>query len=205
MENQTKDAVETVRNYQGNGHNVEVLPTDQPNGDRLSTLAELARALGPEIASLVEMPEGDQLTVSNVVFYDRSAPVAPDPGAITLAIGFPLVGEHLPTLFAELKTAGFAALVYKSHGATDVELREAARSAGIALFRAADEVPWANSRKSSVPPRCRGGTRECRWRTSGPAICSSSRMLSRPWRAAPSPWSIPTRTCSPIPPCPGSP
>jgi hypothetical protein len=144
MENQTKDAVETVRNYQEHGRNTTVLPADRPTGDgnRLSTLAELARALGPEIASLVEMPSGDQQTVSNVVFYDRSAPVAPAPGAISLAIGLQLAGENLPTLFAELKAAGYAALVYKSHGAPDAQLRQAARSAGIALFRAADVVPW---------------------------------------------------------------
>jgi DNA-binding PucR family transcriptional regulator len=144
MENQTKDAVETVKNYQENGRIAVVLPGDPPNGDgnRLSTLAELARVLGPEIASLVEMPEGDQLTMSKVVFYDRSAPMAPAPGAITLAIGVPLVGEHLSALFAELKTAGYVALVYKSHGASDAQLRQAARSAGIALFRAADVVPW---------------------------------------------------------------
>ncbi|GAB3042681.1 helix-turn-helix domain-containing protein [Parafrigoribacterium mesophilum] len=144
MENQTKDAVETVKNYQVHDDDA-VIPGASPSsndGYRLSTLTELADALGPGIASLVEVSGGDRQTVSSVVFYDRSAPLASAPGAIALAIGLPLTGESLSTRLEELKQAGYAALVYKTHGAPDAQLRQAARSAGIALFRAVDVVPW---------------------------------------------------------------
>ncbi|MEO6944188.1 MAG: helix-turn-helix domain-containing protein [Lacisediminihabitans sp.] len=108
----------------------------------LPTLAELSQGIGMAVASLVESPAGEQQTVSGAVLYDRSEPVARFPGAVALAIGIPLSGERLPALFSELREAGYVALVYKAHGAADAELRQAARSAGIALLRASDSVPW---------------------------------------------------------------
>lgn len=111
-------------------------------GYHLPTLAELSRSLGSEIATLVENPAGDRQTVSGCALYDRFARPPRFPGAIALAIGISLAGEHLLTRLQELREAGYVALVYKSHGASDVDLRDAARSIGIALFCASDSVPW---------------------------------------------------------------
>jgi hypothetical protein len=111
------------------------------DGYHLPTVDELSRSIGPEIASLVESP-GDRQTISGFVLYDRFARLARVHGAIALAIGMSLAEEHLPARLQELKEAGYVALVYKSHGASDANLRHAARSIGIALFRASDSVPW---------------------------------------------------------------
>ena len=112
------------------------------DGYHLPTLDELSRSIGPEIASLVENSTADRQTVSGSVLYDRFARPAPLHGAIALAIGMSLADEHLPAQLQELREAGYVALVYKSHGASDADLRHAARSVGIALFRASDSVPW---------------------------------------------------------------
>lgn len=109
---------------------------------RLPTVRELSRSIGPEIATLVENPTDDRQTVSGSVLFDRFARPARLHGAIALAIGMSPVDEHLPTRLKELSEAGHVALVYKSHGKSDANLRYAARSAGIALFRASDSVPW---------------------------------------------------------------
>ncbi len=108
----------------------------------LPTLADLSRSIGSEIAGLVESPDGDGQTVSGSALYDRLASPPHFPGAIALAIGIALAGEHLHSQLQELREAGYVAMVYKSHGASDGSLRHAARSVGIALFRASDSVPW---------------------------------------------------------------
>jgi hypothetical protein len=116
--------------------------TTLDDGHHLPTLDELSRSIGPEIASLVENSTSDRQTVSGSVLYDRFARPAPLHGAIALAIGLSPADEHLPARLQELREAGYVALVYKSHGASDADLRHAARSIGIALFRASDSVPW---------------------------------------------------------------
>ena len=144
MDNQTKDAGSDRDEVPRLGKGVTAMSAKKTSNDdyHLPTLAELSHAIGSEVASLVETPAGEQQTVSGAVLYDRSERVAPFPGAVALAIGIPLTGEQLPVLFAELKDAGYIALVYKAHGAADAELRQAARSAGVALLRASDSVPW---------------------------------------------------------------
>jgi sugar diacid utilization regulator len=116
--------------------------TDPKGGYHLPTLAEVSQVIGPEIASLVETPNGEQQTVAGAVLYDRAAHLPRFPGAIALAIGIPLAGEHLPAQFDALSESGYVGLVYKTYGAPDVDLRRAARSAGVALLRASDSVPW---------------------------------------------------------------
>jgi hypothetical protein len=129
--------------YQPSGIGSATMPDDVPNsGYHLPTLSELSRSIGPEIASLVDNPAGDQQTVSGFVLYDRFAQPVRLPGAIALAIGMSLADEHLPARLQELREAGYVALVYKSHGVSDEDLRKAARAIGIALFRASDSVPW---------------------------------------------------------------
>ena len=109
---------------------------------RLPTLAEVARSIGAEIASLVETPSGDEHVVSGSAIYDPSAPPSPFPGAIALGIGLATSGGQVEAQLAALKSAGYAALVYKPHGEPDDQLRSEARTAGLALFRASDAVPW---------------------------------------------------------------
>jgi hypothetical protein len=130
--------------YQSSGSDSVTAPgeTTPSGGYQLPTLAELSRSIGSEIVGLVENSAGDRQTVSGSVLYDRFARPARLHGAIALAIGMSLAEEHLPARLQELKEAGYVALVYKSHGASDADLRDAARSIGIALFRASDSVPW---------------------------------------------------------------
>jgi len=111
-------------------------------GDLLPTLAEVSRSIGPEIVKMVENPADARQSVSGSVLYDVLARPPRFPGAIGLAIGVSVVGEHLRARLQDLKDAGYVALVYKAHGASDADLRRAARSIGIALFRASDSVGW---------------------------------------------------------------
>ncbi|MET4783391.1 helix-turn-helix domain-containing protein [Glaciihabitans sp. UYNi722] len=126
----------------------------------LPTLAELARSIASDVAALVETPQIGSPRVSGTALYDSSAPLARFPGAIALAIGIPISGAHLPTRLQGLKDAGYVCLVYKAHGADDTELRSAARTADVALFRAADSVPWhelAEIFAAAVVPHRRAG------------------------------------------------
>ncbi|GAP54766.1 hypothetical protein AHiyo6_13310 [Arthrobacter sp. Hiyo6] len=111
-------------------------------GDRLPTLAAVARAAGPEFVSLVEMPAGDLQTVSGSVLIDPTARPLPFPGAIALAIGLSMSGKRLESKLQEIKDAGYVAVVYKANGASDEGLRLTAHTVGMALFRASDSVPW---------------------------------------------------------------
>lgn len=105
-------------------------------------MADVARSVGSEIVSLVEMPADDQQIVAGSVLYDSTARPVRFPGAVALAIGLSLSGKRLGIKVRELADAGYVALVYKTNGASDEVLRETARDTGIALFRASDSVPW---------------------------------------------------------------
>lgn len=108
---------------------------------RLPTLSEVARAVGSEVAALVEVSPHNEPIVSGAVLYDPAVSPPRYPGAIALAVGMPLDGDGR-TRFTRLSEAGYVALVYKSHGADDSAIRQAARESGLALFRASDSVPW---------------------------------------------------------------
>ena len=116
--------------------------TTVSGGYHLPTLEELCRSIGSEIANLVENPSNDRQTVSGSVLYDRFARPPSAPGAVALAIGLSLADEQLSARLQELRDSGYVAVVYKSHGAGEADLRRAARATGIALFRASDSVPW---------------------------------------------------------------
>lgn len=120
------------------------MPEDRESngGYQLPTLADVSRSIGPEIARLVENPAGGRQTVSGSTLYDSFVRPPRFPGAIALAIGVSVVGEHLLARLKDLKKAGYVALVYKAHGEPDADLRRAARSIEIALFRAVDSVAW---------------------------------------------------------------
>jgi len=117
-----------------------VLPAGENHA--LPTLADVARSAGSEIVSLVEMPADDQQPVAGSVLYDSTARPAKFPGAVALAIGLSLSGKRLRVKVQELSDAGYVAIVYKSNGNPDADLRAAAREAGMALLRASDSVPW---------------------------------------------------------------
>lgn len=108
---------------------------------RLSTLTEVARAVGTEIAALIEVSPHQEHIVSGAILYDAAADPLHYPGAIALAVGMPLDGDSR-SRFTQLCAAGYVALVYKAHGADDSAIRQAARDSGLALFRASDSVPW---------------------------------------------------------------
>ncbi len=120
---------------------------DSHDGQRMPTVAELGRAVGDEIASLVLSSADTGATITGSVLYDaagRSESGSPPrfPGALALAVGLPIADDHIAERFQELHTAGFLALVYKAHGAQETTLHRAAEASGIALFRARDSVPW---------------------------------------------------------------
>jgi sugar diacid utilization regulator len=108
----------------------------------LPNLADVARSVGSEIVSLIEMPADNQQLVAGSVLYDSTARPARFPGAVALAIGLSLSGKRLGAKIQELSEAGYVAVVYKTNGASDASLRAAARETGMALFRATDSVPW---------------------------------------------------------------
>lgn len=116
--------------------------------ERSPTLVEVSAVITPDMATLVEGAAGaadglpDDPTVSGVTVHDAAAPATRYPGAIALAIALPLSGQDLQSRVQEFAAAGYCAVIYKSHGASDEELRRAARSAGLRLFRANDEAPW---------------------------------------------------------------
>lgn len=118
--------------------------TDAPASvsGKLPTLAEVARAIGAEVATLVETPSGDHHTISGSAIYDASATPTPFPAAIALGVNMPVSGENVLGLVRALSESGYTALVYKEHSSSDEGLRAAAREAGLALFRASDTVPW---------------------------------------------------------------
>ncbi len=111
-------------------------------GHALPTLAALASAVASELVTVVHMPADDGQIVAGSVLYDSTATPTAFPNAVALAIGLSLTGKRLATRLAELKDAGYVGLVYKTNGAPDEALREAAGSLGLALFQAADSVPW---------------------------------------------------------------
>lgn len=111
-------------------------------GHTLPTLDALATAVGSELVSLVEMPADSHQIVAGSVLYDSTAQPASFPNALALAIGLSLSGKRLSIRLEELKAAGYVGIVYKRNGASDHALREIARPLGLALFRAADSVPW---------------------------------------------------------------
>lgn len=116
------------------------LPAPEPGA--LPTLADVARSAVSEIISLVDIPPDDRRIVAGAVLYDWTAPPDPFPGAVALAIGLSLSGKRLGAKIRDLSNAGYVAIVYKSNGVSDEALRAAARDNGVALFRAADSVPW---------------------------------------------------------------
>lgn len=107
-----------------------------------ATLGSVARSLGTEFISVVEMPADTEKMVSVCVLYDATERAASHPGAIALAIGLSPSGKHAVARIRELAGAGYVAVVYKCNGASDLALREAAHDFGLALFRAHDSVPW---------------------------------------------------------------
>ncbi|MEX1078953.1 MAG: helix-turn-helix domain-containing protein [Homoserinimonas sp.] len=109
---------------------------------RMPTLAEVARAIGTEIATLVDSTSADHRAVSGSAIFDASAAPTPFPGAVAFGIGMLVTAKELPAKLKVLVDAGYLAIVYKAHGAPDEELRRAAFAAGLALFRASDPVPW---------------------------------------------------------------
>ncbi|MFC0489602.1 PucR family transcriptional regulator [Sinomonas atrocyanea] len=102
----------------------------------------MGRLIGTEFASLVEAADAGDRCVSGSVLYDPNAQPPRFPGAVALGIGLSLSGKRFRQRLEDLKEAGYVALVYKANGASDERLREVARAAGIALFRAADSTPW---------------------------------------------------------------
>lgn len=133
-----------MMNYQMSGGDRTAVPmAGSPNSShRLTTLAEVSRSIGSEIAVLVENPANAPQNVSASALYDAFARPPRYPGAIALGIGIPLASQHTRARLQELKEAGYVALVYKAHGGSDANLRHAALSTGIALFRASDAVAW---------------------------------------------------------------
>lgn len=110
--------------------------------ERLPTVDSMSRLIGTEFVRLVEGAGARDRCVSGSVLYDPNAQPTPFPGAVALGIGLSLSGKRLRRRLEELKEAGYAALVYKANGASDEQLRGAARAVGLALFRAADSTPW---------------------------------------------------------------
>jgi hypothetical protein len=110
--------------------------------EELPTVADVGRALGSEVAALVETHLGEPQRVSGITINDFCLPPKSFPGGIALLIGAAPTGVELNALFNQLADAGYVAVVYKAYGGADVALREAARSAGVAAFRAADGIPW---------------------------------------------------------------
>lgn len=108
----------------------------------MPTLAELGQAIGSEIAGLVLTPAATNDAVTASVLYDASGAPPRFPGAIALAVGLNISDEHIAERFQDLAAAGFLAVVYKAHGATESAVHRAAQASGIALFRARDSVPW---------------------------------------------------------------
>lgn len=110
--------------------------------EQLPSLADVGRSIGRDIATLIEVPAGDQQPVAGSAIYDPAASAPRFPGAIALAVGLRPSGESLPGQLQELKDAGYVALAYKAHGEPDAAIRAAAQAAGLALFLANDSVPW---------------------------------------------------------------
>ncbi len=134
--------------------------TTAVRGGHLPTLAAVSQIIGSEILTLVEMAGGAGQAVSGSVLYDPNARPTRFPGAVALGIGLVLAGQRLGTQLQELKDAGYVALVYKSNDASDQTLRDTARAAGIALFRASDSAPWnqlAEIIDAAIVPRRESG------------------------------------------------
>lgn len=108
----------------------------------VSTIATVVAAAGEELLCPVEIPDHGRAVVSGSVLYDATAEPNALPGAIALAIGMAPDREDLCDRMADLQRAGYAGVVYKANGVSDVELRAAARAEGLALLRAANTVPW---------------------------------------------------------------
>ncbi|MBT1004043.1 helix-turn-helix domain-containing protein [Paenarthrobacter sp. DKR-5] len=111
-------------------------------GERLPTVDSMSRLIGSELVSLVEAADVGHRCVSGSVLYDPNAQPTPFPGAVALGIGLSLSGKRLKPRLEELEKAGYVGLVYKANGDSDELLRNTARAAGLALFRASDSAPW---------------------------------------------------------------
>lgn len=108
----------------------------------VSTIATVVTAAGEELLCPVEIPNEGRTAVSGPVLYDSTAEPVALPGAIALAISMAPDRGDMRERMADLQRAGYAGVVYKANGASDVELRVAARTEGLALLRAANTVPW---------------------------------------------------------------
>ncbi|MGO4692015.1 PucR family transcriptional regulator [Glaciibacter sp. 2TAF33] len=123
-------------------------PVPDPVAFHLPTVAEVSLAVGADVAVLVEpggaLQPGGALHpgVAGAALLDPAAPPPAFPGAIALAIGLVPADPGVASRIQDIADAGYLALVYKAHGASDDGLRAAARAAGIGLFRASDTVPW---------------------------------------------------------------
>lgn len=126
-------------------------PREKPSA--LPSLGEIESRLGEDVGVLIEAPHGTEIEASRTTLYDGyvsadeatqstgAAVTAGTPGAIAIGIGF-TVRERLDSQLRWLVAAGCVALVCKVSPTDEPALRAAARTAGIAVFRANQSISW---------------------------------------------------------------
>ena len=107
-----------------------------------TTLEGLLDVVGPTVAELAYAPNGDRPRLSSTVIEDPNDALPVTPGAVAILVG---LAPDEPAAAQAVQRAArreFSAVVVKRH-ARDLEpLLGAARSAGIGVIVASDEIPW---------------------------------------------------------------
>lgn len=132
------------------------------NREALPRIVDVGRALGVEVAELVETPHGDDHRISGTIIFDFCMSPKKFPGAIALLIGAVPANFDFYTLFHQFSVAGYAAVAFKTYGDKEIDeaVQKAARSTGISAFRAADDIPWDQLNeffRAAIVPQSKSG------------------------------------------------
>jgi hypothetical protein len=108
----------------------------------VTSLADIARCLGPSALTVACAPKGDEIPVGRCVIYDPSDPPAIEPGDIALLIG--VRGATAVTVGAinDCAPAEAAAVAIKGLGSNLAEIDRASRAAGVAVLAVPDDMSW---------------------------------------------------------------
>ncbi|MFJ6635264.1 PucR family transcriptional regulator [Streptomyces sp. NPDC091376] len=106
------------------------------------TLGQLVDGIGGTRIRLLVAPAGLGAPVSGTVIHDPGDPLPPSPAAVLLLVGSGVGSASDTDVLRGAAEAGFTAVVVKRRGQDAQRFLDEARSCGVAVLAADDELPW---------------------------------------------------------------
>ncbi|MGW8955814.1 PucR family transcriptional regulator [Streptomyces sp. NPDC055709] len=106
------------------------------------TLGQLMDGIGGARIRVLVAPAGLGVPVSGTVIHDPGDPLPPSPAAVLLLVGSGVGSASDTDVLRGAAEAGFTAVVVKRRGQDAQRFLDEARSRGVAVLAADDELPW---------------------------------------------------------------